>query len=379
MEQIRVIKELRDEFRQLRMRGADKSVRPVRYMVWENVVGALSSNGGDDFRVVLEETAKVKDENAHVPRPNGKWANAGVILGNGFSMAWRITDNQYWGTPQRRRRICLLADFDGNTAPKILFELRRETIDTETEQTFLDFRGESRSEVPIECESLRRNTETCGEQGKGTATAAQGNPDASISFQERAGCPGGGKGILIQNEKTASLSTLTNQFGCNSSGEEIAGTLDANYYKGCGTRRGHEREVVCVGNGQLMQAKESPVVGALNCMHDQQAVLVEEPVLLESNQNHATVQTDGISTALPASMGMGGGYVPMVTYGLDRASFNQGKNAKYDFAVEEEKAQPLVARGPGGGTSTVGSLCARDYKGVGNQYVNEGKCIIQRI
>ena len=232
MEQIRVIKELRDEFRQLRMRGADKSVRPVRYMVWENVVGALSSNGGDDFRVVLEETAKVKDENAHVPRPNGNWANAGVILGNGFSMAWRITDNQYWGTPQRRRRICLLADFDGDTVPKILFELRRETIDTETEQTVLDFRGESRSEVPIECESLRRNTETCGEQGKGTATAAQGNPDASISFQERAGCPGGGKGILIQNEKTASLSTLTNQFVCNSSGEEIAGTLDANYYKG---------------------------------------------------------------------------------------------------------------------------------------------------
>lgn len=124
----------------------------------------------------------------------------------------------------------------------------------------------------------------------------------------------------------------------------------------------------------------------------------EEPILLESNQNHATVQTDGISTTLPASMGMGGGYVPMVTdsiaiethpkdsryqiispetnqcipsimchdaahgglvmvsemenscdsYGFDRAAYNQGKNAKYDFAVEEELAQPLVARGPGG-------------------------------
>ncbi len=70
-------------------------------------------------------------------------------------------------------------------------------------------------------------------------------------------------------------------------------------------------------------------------------------------------------------------HIPCV-YGIDRASFNQGRNAKYDFSVEEEKAQTLVSRGPGGGTDqTVGALCARDYKGVGSQYVNEGKCIIQ--
>ena len=68
---------------------------------------------------------------------------------------------------------------------------------------------------------------------------------------------------------------------------------------------------------------------------------------------------------------------PAVCYGLDRASFNQGKNAKYDFSVEEDKAQPIVARGPGGGNDVIGSLCARDSKGVGNQYVEEGKCIVQ--
>lgn len=62
---------------------------------------------------------------------------------------------------------------------------------------------------------------------------------------------------------------------------------------------------------------------------------------------------------------------------IDRAAFNQGKNAKYDFSVQEEIAQPLLAKGPGGGTDTVGALCARDYKGVGNQYVEEGKVIIQ--
>ena len=292
-------------------------------------------------------------------------------MGNGFSMAWRITDNQYWGTPQRRRRICLLCDFDGDTAPKILFELRRETVDSETEQTVLDFRGESRPEVPIECKSLQRNLETSGESGQGTTTVTQDDTDGSISFQERAGCPGGGKGILIQNEKTASLSTLTNQFVCNSSGEEVAGTLDANYYKGCGERQGTEREVVCVGNGQLMQAKESSVVGALNCMHDQQAIITYGVDCYNQTQSEETAQTIRADK-------MDSDHIPCV-YGLDRASFNQGKNALYDFAVEEEKAQPLVARGPGGGTSTIGSLCARDYKGVGNQYVDEGKCIIQRI
>jgi len=177
MEQIRIIKEMRNEcIRQLSMRGADEHIRP-RYMVWENVVGALSSNGGDDFRVVLEETAKVKDENANVPRPNGKWANAGVILGNGFSIAWRVHDAQYWGVPQRRRRICLLADFDGDTAQKILFELRRETIDTETEQTVIGIGDESRSKVQIECASLHRNLETSGSKREGAATNIKGNAD----------------------------------------------------------------------------------------------------------------------------------------------------------------------------------------------------------
>lgn len=70
----------------------------------------------------------------------------------------------------------------------------------------------------------------------------------------------------------------------------------------------------------------------------------------------------------------------MICYGLDRASFNQGQNALYDFSVEEDLAQPLIARGPGGGTNnTVGALCARDFKRVGNQYVSEDKLIIQNI
>ena len=123
MEQIRVIKEMRraDEERQ-RINGATEPVRP-RFMVWENVPGAFSSADGEDFRAVLEETCRIADSTVSIPRPPaGRWEPAGTILGNGFSLAWRVLDAQYWGVPQRRKRIFLVADFGGYTAPKILFE-----------------------------------------------------------------------------------------------------------------------------------------------------------------------------------------------------------------------------------------------------------------
>lgn len=119
-EQIRVVKEMRDESRKLGNSG--DSVRP-RFMVWENVPGALSSNGGDDFRAVLEETAHVVCQDAVIPGPpKGKWTNSGAIVGDGWSIAWRIHDAQFWGVPQRRRRIALVADFGGQSAPEVLFE-----------------------------------------------------------------------------------------------------------------------------------------------------------------------------------------------------------------------------------------------------------------
>jgi DNA (cytosine-5)-methyltransferase 1 len=102
--------------------GTSQFIRP-RYMVWENVPGAFSSNKGEDFRIVLEETAKIADETAVIPRPDkGKWTNAGAIMGDGWSIAWRVFDAQFWGVPQRRRRIALVADFGGQSAPEILFE-----------------------------------------------------------------------------------------------------------------------------------------------------------------------------------------------------------------------------------------------------------------
>ena len=113
-EAVRIIREMREE----------THGRYPAFAVWENVPGAFSSNRGEDFRCVLEELAKICETGGYsVPRPaGGKWKPAGEIMGDGFSIAWRVLDAQYWGVPQRRSRIYLVADFRGRRAGKILFE-----------------------------------------------------------------------------------------------------------------------------------------------------------------------------------------------------------------------------------------------------------------
>lgn len=145
MEQIRIIKEMREQSE--RTTGIP---RP-RFSVWENVPGALSSNKGKDFRVVLEEFARIADKNAVIPRPPGKWTTAGAIVGNGWSVAWRVLDAQFWGVPQRRRRIALVADFGGQSAPEILFERKGVREDSDTG-------GRSREGVACGIESSAEKT-----------------------------------------------------------------------------------------------------------------------------------------------------------------------------------------------------------------------------
>ena len=120
MEQIRIIREMRDADAGRGREGL--FVRP-RFMVWENVPGAFSSNKGTDFRTVLEEIIRVAEPDApDVPLPpKGKWPLADCWMGDGWSVAYRVLDAQFWGVPQRRRRIALVADFGGHTAPEILF------------------------------------------------------------------------------------------------------------------------------------------------------------------------------------------------------------------------------------------------------------------
>jgi DNA (cytosine-5)-methyltransferase 1 len=118
MEQVRIVKEMRERDR--RNGRAGDMVRP-RFLVWENVPGAFSSNGGEDFQSVLEEIIHIAEPTVSVPRFEGKWTKAGAIDGDGWSVAWRTHDAQYWGVPQRRRRISVVADFGGDTAWEILF------------------------------------------------------------------------------------------------------------------------------------------------------------------------------------------------------------------------------------------------------------------
>ena len=246
MEQIRLVKEIREKYE--RDTGRTGFLVRPRFMVWENVPGAFSSNGGKDFQAVLEEIVGIVE--ADVPdlsdAVTGKWTKAGCIydeMGK-WSIAWRLHDAQYWGVPQRRKRIALVADFGGLTAPEILFERK----------------------------GLSRDSEPGGAQGKETSGAVGGS-----------------------------------------------------------------------------------VEGA-------------EPILLESNKNHATVQTDGISTALPASMGMGGGYVPMVTTcGIsfcDSEPLCIEMTSTKNTVVEDGISPTLTAR-MGTGGNQVNAVC------IGNGQLNQ--------
>lgn len=124
MEAIRIVKE---------MRGASNGKYPT-FILWENVPGAFSSNKGEDFRVVLEEIVKVVEPGATMPPADkGRWPYADVYVGEGWSLAYRTFDAQYWGVPQRRRRIYLVADFRGERAGEILFE--REGVRGDSEES----------------------------------------------------------------------------------------------------------------------------------------------------------------------------------------------------------------------------------------------------
>ena len=173
-EAIRIIRE---------MRIATNGRYPA-FAVWENVPGAFSSNRGEDFRCVLEELAKTVEGGLSVPRPpRGTWKPAGLLVGNGFSIAWRVLDAQYWGVPQRRRRIYLVADFAGGRAGEILFEresLRGDSAEGKEarKETSEDARGSLVRSDSVECVkpsddvvsiqgSMIDRTERSGPQGSG--------------------------------------------------------------------------------------------------------------------------------------------------------------------------------------------------------------------
>lgn len=187
MEAVRIIKE---------MRSSTNGLYPT-FAIWENVPGAFSSNNGEDFRAVLEELARVEQPNAVIPGPprGGRWSKAGTIAGNGWSLAWRQLDSQYFGVAQRRKRIALILDLGGQRAGEILFE-----------RTSLSRHPDPCIPAWKEVAGLTANRPTGNDR-----VVAEGGRNAAYTLKIRSGCAGGGKGALVQTEKTGTLSTLQDQ------------------------------------------------------------------------------------------------------------------------------------------------------------------------
>lgn len=231
LEAIRIIKEMRLE---------TNGIYP-RFAVWENVPGAFSSNKGEDFRTVLEEFIRISEPDAVMPAvPKAGWAYADCINGDGWSVAYRTFDAQYWGVPQRRRRIYLVADFRGGRAGEILF--KREGLRGHTAQS-----GMQREEVTenvgngIKADDRKRNCLTAYSFDSLSSNSMKSSnpfsgcrvvevsktldtstPDPSKNqggiaivqciVLDDQGCEGGGKGPLVQTDKSATLATNNDQY-----------------------------------------------------------------------------------------------------------------------------------------------------------------------
>lgn len=415
-EAIRIVKEMR----------CKTDGKYPRFIVWENVPGAFSSNKGQDFKAVLTEICKIKDSEVSVPKPS-KWENAGRIMGDGYSVAWRLLDAQYWGVPQRRQRIYLVADFDGECAGKILFE--SEGVSGYTPQGFKSWQGtancteegfgetshpslmfenhsqDSRYTGPLDVSQTILST--FGTGGNNQPFVVQTPKTMKIRY----GCEGGGKGALVQDDLSATLGTNNDQtlfqpiaFGvCSKNSNSMKSdnpksgfyeadtsrTLDANggnptcnqggiaVIEGNGTRPSHK------GDGY----KESDVMYTLNAT-EQHAVAFADV--------HATLSVNDGPKG-PSSQMMGNpeeNFVAEPSFGIGRPAMNQGYNAKFSFQIEEEVEPTLVAAGASGVAHPVyctskssfhtsaeenlaGTLVASDYKDP--PIVNEPQYIVRRL
>ncbi|MEE1249148.1 MAG: DNA cytosine methyltransferase [Lachnospiraceae bacterium] len=331
-EAIRIIKEMRE---------ATNGKYP-RYIVWENVPGAFSSNKGEDFRAVLEEVCKIKDEQVSVPKPS-KWENAGRIMGHGFSIAWRLFDAQFWGVPQRRQRIYLVADFDGRCAGKILFE--SEGLSGYSAQGFKSWQS-----------SANGTSESFGEDGCGLMfenhsqdTRYRGPLSVAQTVSSTYGTGGNNQPFVVERPRAYGVCAKNSNSMKSSnpnSGFYEADTsrcLDANggnptcnqggiaVIEGNGSRPSHK------GDGY----KESDVMYTLNATEQHAVAFAEVHATLSAN--------DGPKG--PSSQMMKNpeeNFVGEVSYGIGRPAMNQGYNAKFSFQIEEEVEPTLVASGASG-------------------------------
>lgn len=372
-EAVRIVREMRE---------ATNGEKP-RYIVWENVPGAFSSNGGEDFKAVLDTIRRVKDPEADTPRP-ARWPNAGCVLADDHSVAWRVFDAQYWGVPQRRKRIYLVADFAGGCAGKILFE--SEGLSGYTPQGFRSWQGSAgtveegshpagvgtdgyngaidtvAATLGVNCGmSTGRNgvmvlenhsadsRVTVSDDGKVqtlTSRMGTGGNNVPLVMKIRCGCEGGGKGPLIQTDKSATLATNNDQtlfvpavFGICSKDSNAMKSDNPNsgFYKADTTR-------TLDANG-----------GNPSCNQGGMAVVALEGNGARPSHQGCGYSEEEVSFTLNATEQHG------VAYGLDRATYNQGQNAKFAPCIESEVEPPMVARGPGAVAHPVYSTSKNSY------------------
>ena len=477
------------------MRNATNGRYPT-WLCWENVPGAFSSNGGCDFKAVLDEIRRIKEPEADTPRP-ARWPNAGCVLADNHSIAWRVFDAQYWGVPQRRKRIYLVADLAGQRAGKVLFE--SEGLSGYTPQGFRSWQGAAgtaeegahpadgyngaidtvaatlgvncgmstgrngvmvlndqggdrmdvtedviatlRAEAhhpPVITEAAGFCTEhsaksrsigyeeelsptlragtvpaavalenhpadsrvTVSEDGKVqtlTSRMGTGGNNVPLVMKIRCGCEGGGKGPLIQRDKSATLATNNDQtlfvptvFGiCAKDSNamksdnpnsgfyeaETTRTLDANGGNPSCNQGG--MAVVCVdqGGGKSSCTVSNGLAPTLACTHGGEPVVAFAQnqrdevrdlgtkagcISAEPGMKQQTYVLQGSMIGRADRNGPQGSGVNedvsftldatdrhAVAYGIDRATYNMGQNAQFAPCIDEEVEPPMLAKGPG--------------------------------
>ena len=402
-EAVRIVKEMR----------CKTNGRYPRYIIWENVPGAFSSNKGADFQSVLEEVCSVKGYEIHTPRPEG-WPTAGEIVADDFSLAWRVFDAQYWGVPQRRKRIYLVADLAGGSAGKILFE--SEGVSGYTPQGFrswqgaagasekgsgaagcvcLNDQGGNRMDVtdgvtctlraeahhpPCVMESAGFCTEhsahsrSIGYEEETSPTLRAGTVPAAVyenhsqdtrytgplktaptvmstygtggnnqpfvvetpkTLKIRSGCEGGGKGALIQENKSATL-------GCNNDQ-----TVFVPKVYGICSKQSHAMRSDNPHSG-FYEADTSRCLdrggGNPSCNQGGMAVVAVQGSMIGRSDKNGP-QGSGVNEDVSFTLDATDRHA--VAYGIDRATYNMGRNAKFGITVETEIEPTMVSKGPG--------------------------------